>query len=178
MSPAHAGTRHTAPMAGVDPNREAVERADAILRSTQEPVIDDPTVFVKGAALGALTLVELAKLGQARSQDARLRSVAAGIRRDQEALQAELVTVAGRKRLDVPNALIYEDEQILAQGRGKEGAVFDAWFLERSIAELWKGIALFELAEKMKDVQLAAFAKKMRPMLEEDRRKAAALQSN
>lgn len=164
-------------MAAPDPNREAVERADAILRSTQEPVIDDPTVFVKGAALGALTLIALSKLAKMRSQEPRVQAAADGIRKDQESLYAELVTVAGRKRLDVPNALIYEDEQTLAEGQGKSGAAFDAWFLDRSIAELWKSIALFELAEKMKDVQLAAFAKKMRPMLEEDRRKSAALQS-
>jgi putative membrane protein len=164
-------------IAAADPNREAVERADAVLRSTQEPVIDDPTVFVKGAALGALTIVALAKLAHSHSGSAPIRDLAESIRKNEEGLRAELGAVAGRKRLDVPTALIYEDEQMIAEGKGKSGAQFDEWVLDRMIAEHWKAIALFEAAEKMKDPQLAAFAKKTRPVLEEDRRRVSALRA-
>jgi predicted outer membrane protein len=165
-------------LAAVDPNREAVERADAILRATQEPVIDDPTVFVKGAALGALTLIELAKLSAARSGNPQIHALAENIRKDQTALRMELAAVAGRKRLDVPSAMIYEDEQMVDEGKDKTGAELDTWFLDRSITEHWKALALFEAAEKMKDLQLAAFAKKMRPMLEEDRKRISLLRAH
>ena len=43
-------------------DREAVERADEVLRSFQGGEITDPTVFVKGAALGGIAAIELAKL--------------------------------------------------------------------------------------------------------------------
>ena len=42
-------------MTPVDPAREKVERADEVVREGQESVIEDPTVFVKSAGLGALT---------------------------------------------------------------------------------------------------------------------------
>jgi putative membrane protein len=158
-----------------DPAREKVERGDAILRESQEPVIDDPTVFVKGAALGALTLVALAKLGLSRSQDPKLRGVAERVRTDQEAMRRELVTIAGRKRLDVPAELIYADEQMLAGAPQSAGAGFDAWFARQLHTEHLKALGLFEAAANMKDAELGAFAKKSLPTLEADRELAAAL---
>jgi putative membrane protein len=154
----------------VDPNRQAVERADAVLRATMEPVIDDPTVFVKGAALGTLTAIELAKLALSRSQDAAVRTFAEALRRNQEALRKELTAIAGRKRLDVTGSLIYQDEAMLEEGASRSGTPFDAWFVLQANDELLESVALFEAATKMKDRELAAFAKKSLPVLEGDRK--------
>src|SRR4051812_43017624 len=98
-------------LANADPNREAVERADALVRSAQESLIDDPTVFVKGAALGSLATLALARLAATKSRDPGIQEFAGGLRRNQDALRRELTTVAGRKRLDVTGALVYEDEE-------------------------------------------------------------------
>lgn len=163
-------------MNAVDPEREKVERTDEVVRETQEQVIDDPTVFVKGAALGALTLIALARLGQAKA-DPRLRGFADRVRRNQEALRAELAAIAGRKKLDVPAALIYPDEQMLAVGGGKSGAEFDAWYSQQLFAEHLKATTLYEAAKNMKDPQLAQFAGRTLPRLEADRAEAGALRT-
>jgi len=159
----------------VDPNREAVERADAVLRATIEPVIDDPTVFVKGAALGTLTTIELAKLAPVKSQDGAIRAFAEALRRNQEALRKELTAIAGRKRLDVTGSLIHQDEAMLEEGASRGGAPFDAWFVLQANDELLKSVALFEAASRMKDRELAAFATKSLPVLENDRKALTAL---
>ncbi len=159
----------------VDKNREAVERADALLRATMEPVIDDPTVFVKGAALGTLTTIELAWLAPAKAQDAGVRAFAEGLRRNQEVLRKELTAVAARKRLDVTGSLIYQDEEMLKEGAAKSGPEFDTWFVLQANLELLKSVALFEAAAKMKDKDLAAYAQKSLPTLESDRKAVTAL---
>jgi predicted outer membrane protein len=158
----------------VDPAREKVERADAVVREFQEPVIDDPTVFVKSAALGTLTLLELSKLGQARTRSVAIRGFAERVRASQGAILAELTAIAGRKRLDVPKDLIYQDEQMLKEAP-ESGAQFDSWYLRQVITEYLKSSTLYEVASNMKDPQLAAFAARTLPVLESDRQKASAL---
>jgi putative membrane protein len=159
----------------VDPGRAAVERADAVVREVQEPAMDDPTVFVKGAALGALTVIELAKLAETKSENAQIRSFAMRSRKNQQAFRAELLAVAAKQRLDVPASLIYQDEQMLDEGREATGLEFDTWYAEKVFAEHLKAITLFEAAANMKNEPLAALAKKTYPMLEADLKGASDL---
>ena len=159
-----------------DPEREKVERADVALKdSLGEPEISDPTVFVKSAALGGMTEIELAKLAQSKSQDASIKTFAGRMLKDHDALHRELAAIARRKRLDVPTDLDYEDEQIVKQAAAKSGAQFDAWYARQMITEQQKAIALFQGAAKMQDMELAAFAKKTLPALEEHQKMAIAL---
>jgi putative membrane protein len=130
---------------------------------------------VKSAALGGLAAIELAKLAQSKSQNANIRSFAARVLKEQQAIHSELSSVAKRERLDVPTSLIYEDEQTLQQGREKSAAEFDAWYAQQMVTESQKAIALFESATRMEDAKLAAFAKKALPLLQEHQRLAAAL---
>jgi len=149
------------PGSAQDPARAAVERADAATREAfEEGLITDPTVFVKSAALGGLTVIELAKLAQSKSQNERIRAFAGRLLRDHEALHRELAAVAKRKRLDVPTSLVYQDEQMVNEAAEKSEAEFDVWYGEQMIAEHQKAIALFQSAAKMEDTELAAFAKK------------------
>jgi putative membrane protein len=159
----------------VDPARAAVERGDANAKALQEDEITDPTVFVKSAALGGMTEIELAKLAQSKSQDAGIRSFAGRMLKDHGVIHAELAAVARRKRLDVPTSLVYEDEQLLKEAAEKSGAEFDAWYAAQMITEHQKAIALFQAAAKMPDADLSAFAKKTLPMLEEHQRMAVTL---
>jgi putative membrane protein len=149
-----------------DPARAAVERADAVAREAfEEGQITDPTVFVKSAALGGLTEIELAKLAQSKSENAGIKGFAARVLKDHEALHRELAAVAKRKRLDVPSSLVYQDEQLVSEGAEKSASEFDAWYAELMIAEHQKALALFQAAAKMEDTDLAAFAKKALPVL-------------
>ncbi len=158
-----------------DPERQKVERADAALKDFEDTEITDPTVFVKSAALGAMTGIELAKVAQSKSQDAGIKGFAARVIKDHNALYKELAAIAKRKRLDVPTSLVYEDEQMLTQAAEKSGAEFDAWYARQMMTEHQKAIALFQGAAKMQDAELAAFAKKTLPALDEQRRIAITL---
>jgi putative membrane protein len=158
-----------------DPEREKVERADAVAKSFEDTEITDPTVFVKSAALGEMTGIELAKLAQSKSKDTRIQSFASRMLKDHNALRTELAAIAKRKRLDVPTSLVYEDEQTLTQAAEKSGAEFDAWYARQTITESQKAIALFQGAAKMQDADLAAYAKKTLPTLEEHQRMALTL---
>jgi putative membrane protein len=160
-----------------DPQREAVERADAAAKAFEEPEITDPTVFVKSAALGGMTEIELAKIAHAKSQDARVQSFAARLLKDHDALHQELTAIAKRKHLDIPTSLDYEDEQLVSQVAEKSGAAFDAAYSQHMITEYQRAIALFQSAAKMPDPELAAFAKKTLPTLEDHQRLAIALTS-
>jgi putative membrane protein len=156
-------------------DREAVERADEVLRSFQGEEITDPTVFVKSAALGGLASIELAKLAQSKSGNEGVRNFAARVLKEQRAINAELASIARRERLDVPTSLIYEDEQMVKQGSEKSAAEFDAWYAQQMMSEIHKAIALFESASKMPDTKLAAFAKKTLPTLQDRQRLASDL---
>jgi putative membrane protein len=156
-----------------DPARAAVERADEVAREAFEGGrITDPTVFVKSAALGALTGMELAKLAQSRSKDANVQGFAGRMLKDHATLLKELTAVAKRKRLDVPTSLVYEDEQRVNEASEKSGAEFDAWYAQQMVAEHQKAVALFQSAAQMDDAQLSAFAKKTLPVLDAHRKMA------
>ncbi len=169
---AQAPTSQTA-----DPQRAIVERADAVAKELEGEQITDPTVFVKSAALGALTGIELSKLAAAKSQNANLKSFADRMVKTHTTIRTELAAVAKRKRLDVPTSLVYEDERMLEEGAEKTGADFDAWYSQQLITENDKAIALFRGATNMPDGDLATFAKKTLPVLSEQQKAALALGS-
>jgi putative membrane protein len=159
-----------------DPAREAVERGDTALKeSLGDTEITDPTVFVKSAALGEITAIELAKLAQSKTQSAGIHSFAARVLTDHEAIRTELAAIARRKKLDVPTSLVYEDEERLKEAEGKTGAEFDGWFTRQMLTEHQKAIGLFQGATRMQDADFATFAKKTLPTLETHQRLAMAL---
>lgn len=123
-------------------------------------------MFVKSAALGGLTEIELAKLARSKSENAGIQGFAARMLKDHEALHRELTAVANRKRLDVPTSLVYEDERMVTEASEKSASEFDAWYAGQMIAEHQKSIALFQAAAKMEDADLAAFAQKALPVLD------------
>jgi len=165
----------TGAQTSVNPEREKVERADAALKALQEEQITDPTVFVKSAALGELTQMELAKLARSKSQDANIRSFAARMLDDHDAIHIELTTIAKRKDFDVPVSLVYQDEQMVEQAAEITGAQFDAWYARQMITEYEKASALFRAAANMEDAELSAFAKKTLPALDEHQKLAMVL---
>ena len=159
-----------------NPDRVAVERADEAAKAFVEPEItNDPTVFVKSAALGELTAIELAKLAQSKSQSANIQRFAARMLKDYSALRAELVAVAKKQHLDVPGTLDYEDEQTVKQGSDKSGAEFDDWYVRQMRMETVDAHALFQAATKMENAELAALAKKSLPVLDEHQRAVSTL---
>ncbi len=159
-----------------NPDQVAVERADEAAKAFVEPQIsNDPTVFVKSAALGQLTAIELARLAQSKTQSGTIHSFAARMLKDYGALRAELAAVARKQHLDVPNTLDYEDEQVVKQGSDQSGAEFDGWYVRQMRIETLDANALFQAATRMEDAELAAFAKRSLPLLEAQQRAVGGL---
>ena len=152
-----------------DPQRAIVERADETAKAFEEERITDPTVFVKSAALGLLTNIELAKLAGMQATQPGLRTYAARALREHQTIRTELATIAKRKHLDVPTSLVYEDEQMVGRASEMSGAEFDTWYADRIVIEQDKSIALFRAASTLPDADLAAFAKKTLTALEQQK---------
>ena len=135
----------------------------------------DPATFVKKAALGGMTEVELAKTAQGKTQDPSIRKFADRMVKDHSKANAELTSLAKGKGLEVPATLDAEHKAILQKLNAKSGTDFDAAYSEQMMQDHEKTVALFEGATKSSDADLAAFAKKTLPTLKEHEQLADSL---
>jgi putative membrane protein len=134
-----------------------------------------PETFVKKAALDGMTEVELAKVALQQSKDEKVRAFAERMVADHGKANKELASVAKSKQIDVPMALDAEHQAMVQSLSGKSGAAFDAAYSEHMRADHAKAVALFEGASKGTDTELATFAKKTLPTLQEHKKMADAL---
>ncbi len=106
-----------------------------------------------------------------------MRSFAARVLKEQQAIQAELASGREAREARCADAtLVYEDEQMLEEGSDKSGAALDD--LVHAADEhrrIRRRSPLFESATKMPNARLAAFAKKALPILQEQQRAASDL---
>jgi putative membrane protein len=135
----------------------------------------DPATFVKKAAQGGMTEVEVAKLASSKTQNPEIRSFAQKMVKDHSAANEELATLAKSKGWQVPASLDAEHTAVAQKLSAKSGADFDAAYSKQMKADHEKTIALFEGATKSSDSDLVAFAKKTLPTLKEHRHLADAL---
>lgn len=135
----------------------------------------DPTAFVKSAAMGGLAQIQLAKLALAKTENADIRAFADRLSKDHLKARAELTKLAKEKGFDVPESLVGPDETLLEEAAQKSGSEFDSWFVGHMKLEQEKSVALFSSATNSADAQLAAFAKRMLPILQGHQQMADAL---
>ena len=135
----------------------------------------DPATFVKKAAQGGMTEVEVAKLASSKTRNPEIRSFAQKMVKDHSAANEELATLAKSKGWQVPASLDAEHTAVAQKLSAKSGADFDAAYSKQMKADHEKTIALFEGATKSSDSDLAAFAKKTLPTLKEHQHLADAL---
>jgi putative membrane protein len=136
------------------------------------------SVFVKKAALDGMTEVEAGKVALNKSQDPQIRSFAQRMVKDHGKAGAELESIAKAKGLDAPKQLDTEHKAMLNSLEGKSGADFDRAYSEHMNMDHSKAIALFESASLSDDAQLAQFAKKTLPTLQEHKELAQKLPGN
>jgi len=131
-----------------------------------------PTSFVKQAAQDGMTEVQLGKLAVQKSQDAKVREFANRMVADHSQANRDLASLAKSKNLDVPASLDSEHQSIVQTLTEKSGAAFDAAYSEHMKADHSEAIALFEGASTSSDKDLAAFAQKTLPTLQEHKKMA------
>jgi putative membrane protein len=139
------------------------------------PNAADPATFVRTAALGGMTEVELAKVAQTKSQDASVKKFADQMLKDHGKANKELASIASGKGMKVPMSLDSEHQAIVKKLSAKSGSDFDAAYSQQMVEDHAKTVALFEAAQTSSDAELAAFAKKTLPTLKEHQQMADSL---
>jgi len=134
-----------------------------------------PATFVKKAALDGMTEVQLGKIALSKSQDPAIRKFAQQMVDDHTKAGAQLESIAKSKGIDVPKELDAEHKAMVQSMNAKSGASFDAAYSEAMNMAHAKAVALFEGASKSTDRDLAGFASKTLPTLNEHKEMAHSL---
>jgi len=151
--------------------------ADAPLRmASQDGGI--PATFVKRAAMEGLTEIELGKIALSKSKDENVRSFAERLIDDQGKANEALASIARKKGIPVPTALDTQHKSQVQSLNAKSGKSFDAAYGEHMEAGHSREIALFQGAITGPDADLAAFAKKTLPTLEQHKEMAERLRTS
>jgi putative membrane protein len=127
----------------------------------------DPATFVKNAALGGLTEVTLSRAAAAKSQDPKIRKFANQMIQDHSKANDELTSLARQKGWEVPAALDAKHQAVVQKLSHQTGTGFDQAYSKQMMADHEKTVALFQDATRSSDPDLAAFAKKTLPTLQQ-----------
>ena len=166
-APESAATNGSAPDDASSPHQR-----DMVQGSMRQ---NDPTTFIKKASQDGMTEVELGQLAMEKSNNTAVKRFAQKMVQDHGAANAELSGIAKGKSLTVPAALDEEHQGMVKKLSAKSGAAFDADYAKHMAADHTQAIALFQSEAKSSDPQLAAFAKKTLPTLQEHKRMADSL---
>jgi putative membrane protein len=159
--------------------REAVQGSMNNGRDGQTGRQDGASAFVKAAAQDGMTEVELGKLAMAKSNNAVVKRFAQKMVQDHGAADAELSGIATGKGLEVPAGLDAKHQGMVTKLAAKSGTAFDADYARHMAMDHTQAVALFQSeAENSSDPELASFAKKTLPTLQEHKRMADTLSAS
>ena len=127
----------------------------------------NPATFVKTAALDGMTEVELGKLAATKSSTSDVKRFAQKMVQDHEQANQQLTAIARSKGVPVPTRLDAKHEAMVKELSAKSGAAFDSAYASHMAKAHTSAVALFEAASQSSDPELAAFARKTLPTLQE-----------
>lgn len=136
------------------------------------PAPDSAQAFVNKAAQAGLAEVELSKLAAANSHNEAVKNFAARMVTDHQKANMELTAIAKPKSLVVPTQLDAEHAKAVQSLQGKSGEALDAAYAMHMAMDHDKAVALFESNSASTDAELAGFARKTLPVLQEHKRMA------
>jgi putative membrane protein len=136
---------------------------------------DDPDTFVKKAALGGMTEVELARLALSKSSDANIKAFASQMIQDHERANEELLSLARRNQIKAPVALDATHKAMVEKLGFKSGTDFDRSYARQMVQDHHETIALFEGASRSANADISSFARKTLPTLKRHDAMARAL---
>lgn len=137
-----------------------------------------PEAFVKTAAEDGMTEIGLAKLALKKSSNNDVKQFAQKMQQDHEQADQELAGIARSKGLTLPKKPDAKHEAMMKTLSAKSGAAFDRQYADHMAKDHAKAVALFQAASQSSDPQLAAFAKKTLPTLEEHKQLADNLKAS
>jgi putative membrane protein len=136
-----------------------------------------PATFVKKAAMDGMTEVQLGKIAASKAKDDNVKEFAQRMVTDHSKANEELASIAKKKGIKLPTSLDTEHQSMIQSLNAKSGAAFDTAYSQHMDAAHAKAVALFQGAITGSDQDLAAFAKKTLPTLEEHKQMATRLAS-
>jgi putative membrane protein len=147
--------------------------------SAEEPDSSQPVSaaqsFVTKATQDGLTEIQLGTLLQTRSNDPKVKAFAARMVADHTKANEELSAIAKRGKLDVPTGLDDEHATMVHAVSTKPPSEIDAEYAKHMVEAHDKAITLFKDAQAVSNKEIAGFAKKTLPTLQEHQRLAAML---
>jgi putative membrane protein len=133
--------------------------------------------FVARASQDGLTQVELGNLALSKSSNDQVKKFAQQMVDDHKAANAELSTIAQAEGIQAPTALDPKHQATVHAMSEKSGPAFDAAYAKAMVSDHSRAIRLFEHGEKLHDTEIASFARKTLPTLQEHKSMAESLQS-
>jgi len=133
-----------------------------------QSVSDADREFVKNAAVGGATEVELGRLATQRASRPAVRDFGAKMVKDHGAANAELATLARAKSIDVRTTLDAQHQAIRDRLMTLQGSDFDRAYMQEMVKDHTTDVAEFEkAAQTANDAELRGWAAAKLPMLRE-----------
>jgi len=143
--------------------------AAAGLAAAQETAAPaDDADFVSKAAVGGSTEVALSKMALERASDPEVKTFARRMVTDHTSANEKLLTLAGRKRINVPRTIDAKHQQALDRIARTQGSDFDKAYTKQMVTDHEETVTLFKNeASNGKDPDLKAFANQLLPTLQD-----------
>jgi putative membrane protein len=164
------------PTVGSDPGSIATPHQQRVTQAPGRGALASP-MFVTMAAQSGMTEVELGKLALNKSSNADVKQFADTMVKDHTKANDELRAIASSKQLDVPSGLDADHAAMVKSMSSKSGKDFDSAYAKHMVADHDKAITLFKSETKDTDKELAAFAQKTLPILQNHQQMAQRLPS-
>jgi putative membrane protein len=169
-----ASTKNGAnPAAASSPHQHAAMR-NASKEDTQAAMTAGatPKTFVTMAAQDGMAEVAMAKLALQKSSNQDVKQFAQKMEQDHQEANDQLSSIAKSKGINIPQELDSKHESMMKSLSAKSGKAFDQAYAEHMAKGHSKAVALFQGAAQSSDSDLAAFAKKTLPTLQEHKQLA------
>ncbi|MGN6491462.1 MAG: DUF4142 domain-containing protein [Agriterribacter sp.] len=163
---------------------DPVKYADSAneVKNDMQPVESDTqketSEFLVKAADGGFSEVAAARVGEEKATDPAVKELASKIVADHTAVNNELVAIAGKLNITVPQAPSQEHQEKVAELSGKNAKEFDKSFVDAMVEDHKKTISLFKDASEDEDinVDVKTFINATLPKLDSHLAAAEALQ--
>lgn len=138
----------------------------------------EPQSFVLAATEAGLLEVESARVAMNASTNAAVKTYADRVLTDHGKVDAELAVMAKQKSITVPTELDAARSSALQSLRDKSIAEFDAAYVQQVLQRQARTLELFRANLANGDAELAAYAARTLPLLQEHLRLARQLQAS
>ncbi len=179
------GTTEAATTNGANPGAASSPHQHMAMKDASRAETDEamtagatPATFVEHAAQDGMTEVQLAKIALKKSKNEQVKEFAQKMEQDHSQADDQLASIAKSKGLTVPAKLDAKHEAMVKNLEAKSGKAFDAAYAEHMAKDHSKALALFQGAAKSSDSDIAAFAQKTLPTLQEHKQLADNLRAS